>query len=256
MIRLILAVFMFLLLTSYVFAQEVKTIEVDGKTIKVGETFDSVLTKLPNRYLISQSNPSPDSMNPNSFVLTKKYNVNGIKFDLVVGRREDSGPFRVSNIIIATSTVYAATTAQKAKTISEFESSGFFKKLALVSKDAWKLKTGGRNNSYSFKDSENPYSSFGVELTTIGANIVEVGIHWNGKSTSAPAKITANKREQLTDLAKFWGVENQTKQILEYANSQQSKRYPGGSSTAPRKRLGQINIHCGTTGETLWLGWK
>jgi len=160
-------------------------------------------------------------------------------------------------ILITSSTIiYAATAEQKTKTIKEFETSTFFKKQVLDSKDAWELKTGGRNNSYSFKDTENPYSSFGVELTTVGDDIVKVGIHWNGKSTSAPAKITAKKKEHLTELAKFWGIENQAKQIIEYANSQQSKRYSGGSSTAPRKQLGKINIYCGTTGETLWLGWK
>ena len=69
-------------------------------------------------------------------------------------------------IMIASSTIYPATAEQKAKTIAEFESSIFFKKQVLVSKDAWELKTGGKNNSYSFKDTENPYSSFGVELTS------------------------------------------------------------------------------------------
>ncbi len=154
------------------------------------------------------------------------------------------------------STVHAASPAQKARTISDFESSTFFKKQSLDSKDAWDLKAGGKNNSYSFKDSENPYSSFGVELTTIGSNIVEIGIHWNGKSTSAPAKLAAKKKEQLEDLATFWGIGNQAKQIVEYATSQQSKSYAGGSSKAPRKEIGKIIVHCGTTGETLWLGWK
>jgi hypothetical protein len=153
-------------------------------------------------------------------------------------------------------TAYAANPVQPSKTISEFESSTFFKKQSLVSKDTWDLKTGGKNNSYSFKDSENPYSSFGVELTTVGQNVVKLGIHWNGNSTSTPAKITAKKKEQITDLAKFWGAEDQAKQMTEYAKNQQSKRYSGGSSTAPRKQLGKINIYCGTTGETLWLGWK
>jgi hypothetical protein len=159
-------------------------------------------------------------------------------------------------VVVISSTVYAASPAQKTKRIGDFESSAFFKKRSLVIKDTWDLKTGGRNNSYSFKDSENPYSSFGVELTTNGQNIVEVGIHWNGKSISAPAKITAKKKEQLTDLAMFWGIGNQAEQIINYAISQQSKRYEGGSGQAPRKKLGRITIHCGTTGETLWLGWK
>ncbi len=97
--NLFLIVFMLVLLTTFVFAQEVKSIKVNGKTITVGETFDNVLTKLPNKYMVSQSNPSPDPINSNSFILTKKYNVNGYKFDLIVGRREDPGPFRIRKII-------------------------------------------------------------------------------------------------------------------------------------------------------------
>ena len=96
--------------------------------------------------------------------------------------------------LIFFSAATAATPVQKSRTIGDFETSTFFKKQSLDSKDAWDLKTGGKNNSYTFKDSENPYSSFGVELTTIGQNIVEVGIHWNGKSTAASATLTAKKK--------------------------------------------------------------
>jgi hypothetical protein len=159
-------------------------------------------------------------------------------------------------VLILFSTATAANPAQKYRTISDFESSTFYKKQSLDSKDVWDLKTGGKNNSYSFKDSENPYSSFGVELTTNGQNVVEVGIHWNGKSTATPAKLTAKKKGQLEDLATFWGIGNKAKQIVEYASNQQSKRYSGGSSKAPRKQIGKVIVHCGTTGETLWLGWK
>ena len=144
----------------------------------------------------------------------------------------------------------------KPKTIADFEASAFYNKQILERKDAWDLRSGGRNNYYAFEDSENPNSSFSVELTTKGQNVVKIGISWNGESTYQPAKITPKKIEQLTDLAIFWGIGKQAKQIIDYAKSQQSKRYKGGSSQAPRKTLGQITIHCGTTGETLWLGWK
>lgn len=154
------------------------------------------------------------------------------------------------------SSFLATNAATKPKTIADFEASVFFKKQILENKDSWGLRTGGINNSYTFKDSENPYSSFGVELTTKGLDVVKIGIHWNGKSTDQPAKITLKKMEHLTQLALFWGVGNQAKEIINYAKSQQSKRYRGGSSQAPRKTLGQITIHCGTTGETLWVGWK
>jgi hypothetical protein len=150
----------------------------------------------------------------------------------------------------------SASAATKTKTIADFEASTFFKKQILERKNAWDLRTGGRNNSYTFKDSENPYSSFGVELTTKGRDVVEIGIHWNGESTYQPAKITPKRMEHLTNLASFWGIEKQAKQIINYVKSQQSKSYSGGSDQAPRKTLGQISIYCGTTGETLWIGWK
>jgi hypothetical protein len=144
----------------------------------------------------------------------------------------------------------------KLKATADFEASTFFKKQIFVNKDAWDLRTGVRNNSYSFKDSENPYSSFDVELTTENKEVIEISIHWNGESTEQPAKITPKKIEHLTDLALFWGIGKQSKEIVDYAKSQQSKRYKGGLDEAPWKTLGQISIHCGTTGETLWVGWK
>jgi hypothetical protein len=150
----------------------------------------------------------------------------------------------------------AAAATKNPKRIADFEASTFFKKQILKDKDTWALNTGGINNSYSFKDPENQYSSFGVELTSKGKDVVEISIHWNGESDYKPAKITPQKMEYLTDLALFWGIGNQAKQIIAYAKSQQSKRYKGGSSQAPRKTLGKIIIHCGTTGESLWIGWK
>lgn len=159
-------------------------------------------------------------------------------------------------LILFASIALATPLVAQSRTIADFESSTFYKKETLISKDpAYNLQTGGKNNSYSFKDTENTYSSIGVELTTKGQDIVEVGIHWNGQSTLRPAKMAPKKIEQLKDLAAFWGVPGQAKAIVDYAKSQQSKHYSGGSSQAPRKSLGPISIHCGTTGETLWVGW-
>ncbi len=159
-------------------------------------------------------------------------------------------------LILFASIALATPSVAQSRTIADFESSTFYKKETLISKDpAYNLRTGGKNNSYSFKDTENTYSSIGVELTTEGQDIVEVGIHWNGQSTLHPAKMSPKKIEQLKDLAAFWGVPGQAKAIVDYAKSQQSKNYSGGSSQAPRKSLGPISIYCGTTGETLWVGW-
>ena len=143
------------------------------------------------------------------------------------------------------------------KTVQGFESGTFIRKYPQADpKSTYSLRTGGTNNSYSFTDSENTNSWFGLDLTTKDNVVVEISIHWNGQSTSRPAKLTPQKIEHINELAAFWGIPNQAKAIVEYAKSQQGKRYSGGSNQAPRKTIGPISIHCGTTGETLWLGWK
>ena len=235
------------------FAGEVNFIKVRGKTIGIGDTADDIFETIKPTDS-KKKNVKPDPNNPRSLLVTHACEVEGKSFSLTFARTTDPGPYRL--IRITTSSPQKRTPAPKPKFITDFESSAFFKKQIMQSKDTWDLRTGGRNNSYTFKDSENPYSSFGVELTTNGQDVVEIGIHWNGESTDQPAKITPKKIEHLTDLALFWGIEKQAKQIIDYAKSQQSKRYRGGSSQAPRKTLGQISIHCGTMGETLWLGWK
>ena len=45
-----------------------------------------------------------------------------------------------------------------------------------------------------------------------------------------------------------------SKQIIDYAKSQQSKRYKDPNK-APTKTLGKISIKCGITLETLWISW-
>jgi hypothetical protein len=159
-------------------------------------------------------------------------------------------------LLLYASIALAAPSVVLSRTIADFESSAFYEKQTLISKDpAYNLRTGGKNNSYSFEDPENNYSSVGVDLTTKGQDIVEVGIHWNGQSTSRPAKMSPKKIEQLKDLAALWGAHDQANAIVDYVETQQSERYTGGSSQAPRKSIGPISIHCGTTGETLWIGW-
>lgn len=160
------------------------------------------------------------------------------------------------SLLIASIAITVAPAANS-KTIADFESSTFYKKETLISKNpAYDLQTGGRNNSYSFKDTENTYSNIGVDLTTKGQDIVKIGVHWNGQSTLHPAKMSAKKIEQINNLAAFWGIPNQAKAIIDYAKLQQLKNYSDGSDQAPRKSIGSINIHCGTTGETLWVGWE
>lgn len=52
----------------------------------------------------------------------------------------------------------AAPLVAQSKTIADFESSAFYGKETLTSKEpAYDLRTGGKNNSYSFKDTENTY---------------------------------------------------------------------------------------------------
>jgi len=217
------------------FAGEVNSLKVRGKMIRIGDTADNIFQTLKPSDS-KKKNIEPDPNNPRSLLVTHFYEVEGKSFSLTFARTTDPGPYRL--IRITTSSPQKATPAPKPRTITDFESSAFFKKQDLVSKDAWNLRTGGRNNYYAFKDFENPYSSFSVEMTTKGQDVVEIGISWNGKSTDQPAKITPKKMEHLTDLALFWGIGKQAKQIIDYAKSQQSKRYRGGSSQAPRKTLG------------------
>ena len=142
------------------------------------------------------------------------------------------------------------------RTISDFESSSFYKKETLVRKaPAYDLRTGGKNNPYSFKDSENNDSSFGVDVTTKGQQIVDMGISWYGQSTLQPARMSPKKFEQLKELAAFWGVAGQAEAIVEYAESQQEKIYLEGSSQAPRKSFGPIAVYVGGNGGALWVGW-
>jgi hypothetical protein len=51
-------------------------------------------------------------------------------------------------VLVFASGSYAASPTKKAKIIGDFESSNFFKKQSLVSRDSWNLKSGGGNNSY------------------------------------------------------------------------------------------------------------
>ena len=140
------------------------------------------------------------------------------------------------------------------KTITDFESSAFYKNQSLVKKwPVYDLRTGGQNNPYSFKDSENPYDAFGIDLTTRGQDIVRVSIQWHGQSAGHPPEFSEKKVELIKEIAYLFGLSAQSKRIVEYAKSQQSKNYPGGSGVAPRKSLGKISVHCGTTGADLWI---
>jgi hypothetical protein len=249
------AIFIFLASALFVvqaIPAETSSISVRGKTFRIGDTADVIFQTLKPADSRSKDVGS-DPANPRSLSVTHHYDIEGKSFSLTFARIIDPGPYRL--IRISTSLPQKTSPEAKLKSVAEFESSAFFKKQTLVSKDAWNLRAGGRNHSYSFKDFENPDSWFGVELTASGQGILEIGIHWNGKSTSAPARITTKKEEHLTDLAAFWGIGGQAGEIIEYAKGQQSKRYKGGSNEAPRTALGKITIHCGTTGETLWLGW-
>ena len=164
--------------------------------------------------------------------------------------------FLIIMLVISASILSANEEIKESRSIKDFEASEFFKKQILLNKDNWNLRAGGRNNSYSFKDTENPNSSFGVEFTSLDKKVLNISVHWNGASIHDPAQITPNKIKILTDLAKFWGVGDYATKIIEYVKSQQSKNYSGGSQEAPRDKIGDIIIYCGTTGETLWIGWE
>lgn len=165
--------------------------------------------------------------------------------------------FLIVTLGLAVSILFANEEIKESRSIADFEASKFFKKQILQNKDTWNLSAGVRNNSYSFKDTEKPYSSFVVEFKSLDRRVLNISVHWNGASIYDPAQITPKKIEILTDLAKFWGAGDHATQIIEYAKSQQSiKKYSGGSQETPRDKIGDMTIYCGTTGETLWIGWE
>jgi hypothetical protein len=138
--------------------------------------------------------------------------------------------------------------------VADFESSTFYKKYSVREKDVWTLRSGGKNFHYSYKDPENPYSGFSVELSSDPSNIRKIGISWSGKSIYHPAQLTKVREQFLRDLLLVVEPTVDPDTVIAYVKSQQVNNYPGGSNTMPRKQLGKAAIYAGTVGEGLIVG--
>jgi hypothetical protein len=77
---------------------EVNSMIIRGKTIKIGDTADYVFKILTNADLLSQ-NVSKDPNNPNSLLAIKNYEADGQKFTIYFSRIQDPGPYKVVKII-------------------------------------------------------------------------------------------------------------------------------------------------------------
>lgn len=75
--------------------ETLQSITVRGKEIRVGDTFDHVLTILKNSDQVGQEVSSNDR---GSLLLWKRYKVAGKKFTLTVSRTDDPGPYRIIKI--------------------------------------------------------------------------------------------------------------------------------------------------------------
>ena len=138
--------------------------------------------------------------------------------------------------------------------ITDFENSTFYKKYSVREKNVWTLKSGGKNFYYSYQDTENPYSGFGVELSSVPSNIKEITICWHGKSIYHPARLTKVKEQFLRDLLLVVEPTVDLDTVIAYVKSQQVNNYPGGGNAIPRKQLGKAAIFAGTVGEALIVG--
>jgi hypothetical protein len=231
-------------------ATEVASIQVRGKSIKVGDTADYVFSVLKKDEMLKQD-VRPDPKNPNSLALTKYYTADGKSFALSFARQRDPGPYMVTNILIDEPGVPSAANALS---VVDFERSPFFQKHKLVSKDEWALKSGGKNYYYSLADPENSYSGIGVELSSDPANVKKISVSWHGKSTPEPATFTRPKEVFLRDLLGSTFSDIKPDALISYVGGQKGKNYPGGGNVIPRKRLDGVGVYCGTVGSTLIVG--
>lgn len=239
-----------LLFSCLSIAADVTSLQIRGKSIKVGDTADYVFSILKKDEMLKQD-VGRDPKNPNGLALTKYYKADGKSFSLSFARQGDPGPYVVTKITIDQPRV---SSAARALTVTDFERSPFFQKHKLVRKDEWALKSGGKNFSYSFADPENPYSGIGIELSSNPADATRLSVSWHGNSTNEPATFTGSKENFLRDLLKSTYSDVQPEPLISYIRARQGKRYPGGGDAIPRKRIEGVSVYCGTVGETLIVG--
>lgn len=231
-------------------AAEVTSLQIRGKSIKVGDTADHVFSILKKDEMLKQD-VGRDPKNPNSLALMKHYKAEGKSFTLAFARVRDPGPYVVTKIVLDQP---RASSPVRALAIADFERSPFFQKHRPIRKDEWALKSGGKNYSYSFADPDNSYAEIGVELSSNPADVREISVSWNGKSINEPARLTKSKENFIRDLLSSSFSDVKPEAVISYARAQQGKRFPGGSNEIPRKSVSGVGVYSGTVGETLIVG--
>lgn len=93
---ILIALLLFLGMATFLAADNVREIAIDGQTLKIGDTFDSLLNKIPRKYLIQESSEA-DPHNKSNRLYTQDYRIKGRNFRVIVGFSEDL--YRVKEII-------------------------------------------------------------------------------------------------------------------------------------------------------------
>lgn len=134
-----------------------------------------------------------------------------------------------------------------------FQDRGLLAKYTLLKRDQWTLNTGGTNFYYSFADSGND-RAVSVEMGPSADNITTMGISWNGQSTLQPARLTMTRQQFLRDLLQALFPDASGDDVVSLVEVEQSRNYPDGSNTMPRKKVGAFGVYAGTVGESLVVG--
>ncbi len=146
--------------------------------------------------------------------------------------------------------------ANTQRTIAAFESSTFYKSMGKAKRDSWSLKTGGMNNSYSFKDpdTQDPLPSLSVAFTTVGPQAKEISISW--LPYDSKVKMTPKKEGQIKLLLQFWGTPELADQVISFARDNYKKNYPNSVGASPKTRIGSLSVQCGQTAGDVYLSWS
>ena len=97
--KTILLFFVFMLFASQAIYAETTSINVRGKTFRIGDTADNIFETLKPADS-KRKEVAPDPKNPQSLLVTHHYDIEGKLFSLMFARTTDSGPYRLIQISI------------------------------------------------------------------------------------------------------------------------------------------------------------
>jgi hypothetical protein len=233
-------------------AGDVPSVVARGHKIAIGDTADSVFAVLKKEDMVSQDVEKFST----GLKLTKRYKVDGRSFGLVFARAGMEGPYTVARIDAQSNTAPSSnpgTTSNLIASTKAFEATDFYRKHS-PTKKSWPLATGGRNTSYSFADTENPYTSVSVEITESKSGPSEFAIIWYGKSTLSPARMTKTKEAFLRDFLHAAASTVNAEGVIKYIKKVGSKNYEDGSNAMPRTTISGMHVFSGSVGESLMVG--